>query len=238
MNTARTISTVLVMLPVAFGAIAQESDSRPKLEASASVDLVSGYIWRGQDLGGVSIQPGGSIGYYGFSLSAWGSSGFESKDTKEVDFTLGYAWKGLSVSITDYWFNNGPNYFHYAAHDTAHVWEAHVGYDFGFMALNWYTNFAGNDGVTTKGKRAYSSYVEVSAPFRIGVVDFKGELGATPYSTSFYNARGFAVTNVSLQAGHTFDFKEWCSLTVFAKATCNPRDEKMYMVGGVSFGIH
>ena len=35
----------------------------------------------------------------------------------------------------------------YSAHQTSHVFEANVGYDFGPHALNWYTNFAGNDGV-------------------------------------------------------------------------------------------
>ena len=44
-----------------------------KVEASVGADLVSGYIWRGQDLGNVSIQPSASISYRGFSLSGWGS---------------------------------------------------------------------------------------------------------------------------------------------------------------------
>lgn len=37
-----------------------------KVEASVGADLVSGYIWRGQDLGGVSIQPSLGISYKGF----------------------------------------------------------------------------------------------------------------------------------------------------------------------------
>ena len=51
--------------------------AQDKVEASVGADLVSGYIWRGQDLGNVSIQPSLSIAYKGFSLSAWGSVGFE-----------------------------------------------------------------------------------------------------------------------------------------------------------------
>ena len=50
--------------------------AQDKVEASVGADLVSGYIWRGQDLGNVSIQPSLSIAYKGFSLSAWGSVGF------------------------------------------------------------------------------------------------------------------------------------------------------------------
>ena len=79
--------------------------AQDKVEASVGADLVSGYIWRGQDLGGVSIQPSLGIAYKGFSLGAWGSVGFESTDTKEFDLTLGYSTGGFSVSVTDYWFN-------------------------------------------------------------------------------------------------------------------------------------
>ena len=42
------------------------------------------------------------------------------------------------------------------AYSTAHVFEAQVGYDFGPLAVNWYTNFAGADGV--KGKRQKSLF--------------------------------------------------------------------------------
>ena len=100
---------------------AAEAEST-KAEVTFSTDLVSTYLWRGQDLGGVSIQPGIGLSWRGLSLSAWGSSGFDEKDTKEVDLTLGYTWKGFTVSITNYWFDNGPGYFKYKAHDTAHVW--------------------------------------------------------------------------------------------------------------------
>lgn len=46
------------------------SMAQDKVEADIGADLVSGYIWRGQDLGNVSIQPSASVSYKGFSLSA------------------------------------------------------------------------------------------------------------------------------------------------------------------------
>lgn len=55
--------------------------------------------------------------------------------------------------MTDYWFNGGPGYFHYGTHHTSHVFEAQIGYDFGPLAVNWYTNFAGADGVNKDGDR-------------------------------------------------------------------------------------
>ena len=35
--------------------------AQDKVEASVGADLVSKYIWRGQDLGGVSVQPSVSL---------------------------------------------------------------------------------------------------------------------------------------------------------------------------------
>ena len=209
--------------------------AQDKVEASVGADLVSGYIWRGQDLGGVSIQPSLSVAYKGFSLGAWGSVGFESKDTKEMDLTLGYSTGGFSVSVTDYWFDGDAGYFHYGAHNTAHVFEAQLGYDFGPVAVNWYTNFAGADGVKENGDRAYSSYISVAAPFKLGGLDWTAEIGATPWETDFYGASGFAVCDLSLGASKDIKITKSFSLPLFAKATWNPRSEGAYFVVGLSF---
>ena len=60
-------TTFLSALAIAVPAMGMAQD---KVEASVGADFVSGYIWRGQDLGGVSIQPTLSVSYKGFSLSA------------------------------------------------------------------------------------------------------------------------------------------------------------------------
>lgn len=230
-KNVKKVITALVLLSVGTTAI----KAQDKVEASVGVDLVSGYIWRGQDLGGVSLQPGVSIAYKGFSLGAWGSVGIEGSDTKEMDLTLGYATGGFSVSVTDYWFNGGPGYFHYGAHNTSHVYEAQVGYDFGPVAVNWFTNFAGNDGVKSDGDRAYSSYISVAAPFRLGGLDWEAEVGATPWETDFYGANGFAVCNVSLKAAKDIKITNAFALPLFAQVIWNPRSEGAHIVVGLSF---
>lgn len=224
------MALALLSLAMPFTTKAQD-----KVEASVGADLVSGYIWRGQDLGGVSLQPSLGIAYKGFSLGAWGSVGIEGKDTKEFDLTLGYATGGFSVSVTDYWFNSGAGYFHYGAHSTAHVFEAQVGYDFGPLSINWYTNFAGADGVNKDGDRAYSSWVTLAAPFKLGGLDWTAEVGATPWANDFYGANGFAVCDISLGASKEIKITDSFSLPLFAKATWNPRSEGAYFVVGISF---
>ena len=100
--------------------------AQDKVEGSMAVDVVSQYVWRGQDLGNASIQPGLGISYKGLSLSAWGSVGLTSADdTKEFDLTLGYSAGGFNIGVTDYWFNAGLDgknrYFRYNSHSTNHV---------------------------------------------------------------------------------------------------------------------
>ncbi len=216
------------------GAMAQD-----KVETTIAADFVSQYYWRGLDLGAISLQPTLGLGYKGLSLTAWGSVGIsEPSDTKEFDLTLAYETGGFHVGVTDYWFNN-PNekYFAYKAHETSHVFEANVGYDFGPVALNWYTNFAGHDGYTKKGKRAYSSYFEATAPFKLGGCDWEAALGVVPYATSFYgDANGFAVTNVSVKATKDIKITKSFSIPLFAQVAANPSTEKAYLV--VGFTLH
>ena len=213
-------------------ALAQE-----KVETTLKADFVNEYIWRGLKCGDMAVQPTLGIGYKGLSLTAWGSYGLSNKDdVKELDLTLGYTIGGLNIGITDYWFSEGldpdARYFKYDAHSTNHVFEATVGYDFGPVALQWYTNFAGNDGQNKSGKRAYSSYMEASVPFRLATVDWTAAVGAVPYASSYYAANGFAVTNLTLRATKDIRVTDSFSIPLFAQLTGNPCSQKAYLVLG------
>ncbi len=211
--------------------------AQEKVETTICSDVVSSYIWRGQDLGNVSLQPTLGIGYKGLSLTAWGSVGLsDPSDTKEFDLTLGYTYGGLNVGITDYWFNVGLDmknrYFKYDAHGTNHIFEANVGYDFGLASVQWFTNIAGNDGMNKDGKRAYSSYVELTVPFKLATVDWTATAGAVPFFTDFYGTDGFAVTNLALKATKDIRVTETFSVPVFGQVIANPCSQKAYLVIG------
>mgnify|MGYP006916029999 CR=1 FL=1 len=222
----------LVMSMTAF---AQDSE---KIETTISGDVVSSYIWRGQDLGSAAVQPTLGVGYKGLSLTAWGSYGLvNTADTKEFDLTLAYTIGGLNIGVTDYWFDRGGldpdgRYFKYDAHGTNHVFETNIGYDFGPLALQWYTNFAGNDGANKDGKRAYSSYVEVVVPFKLATVDWTATAGAVPWATTSYGTTGFAVTNLSLKATKDIKITDSFSIPVFGQVAGNPCSQKAYLVFG------
>ena len=229
---------ILILTAILFTA-AVTAKAQDTLETTIGTDLVSQYVWRGQDLGGVSVQPTLGIGYKGLSLSAWGSAGLSNPaDTREFDLTLAYTIGGFNIGVTDYWFNAGLDplnrYFAYAADCTNHVFEANIGYDFGFASLQWYTNFAGNDGLTPDEKRAYSSYVEVSVPFVLGGVDWTAAAGAVPFATDFYGVEGFGVVNVALTASKDIRITDSFSIPVFAQVAANPYSRNAFFVFGIT----
>ena len=222
-------------------AMSMTTFAQDEIETTISGDIVSSYIWRGQDLGSAAIQPTLGIAYKGLSLSAWGSYAITNPaDTKEVDLTLAYTIGGFNIGITDYWTNDGGDpearYLKYEAHSTNHIFEANIGYDFGFASLQWFTNFAGNDGTNKDGKRAYSSYFEISAPFKLASVDWTATAGAIPYATTSYNGwtSGFAVTNLSLKATKDIKITDTFSVPIFGQVVANPCSQKAYLVFGLT----
>ena len=234
MKTFKVMALMLAGLASANAASAQDN-----VEASIGADVVSTYVWRGQKLDDAAVQPTAGISYKGLSLSAWGSYGITASNPfNELDLTLAYTTGGFNIGITDFW-NNAANtrYLLYDAHRTGHTWEANAGYDFGPVALQWYTIFAGFDGRTHEGKRAYTSYFELSAPFKLGGLDWSATVGAVPYNADggYYpdeKGEGFAVTNVSLKATKELKITDSFSVPVYAQIATNPSMQKAYLVFG------
>ena len=233
MKTIRTIILAWALLATAPAMKAQT------FKTDISADIVSRYIWRGSSMGEVSVQPTLGISAWGLSLSAWGSVGISNpQDAKELDLTLAYNIGGFNIGITEYWVEGGADpdnlYFRYAKGATNHVFEANVGYDFGPVAVQWYTNFAGNDAVGANGKPAFSSYAEVSVPFKLGGADWSFVTGVVPYATRFYNVDRFALVNVSLTASVDIPFSERFSLPIFATLAANPHARQVFFVVGIT----
>lgn len=226
----KKIAILFMGLVISMAVHAQE------IETMVGCDFVSSYIWRGQNLGNTSMQPTLGVEYKGLSLTAWGSVGLANLfDAKEFDLTLEYTTGGFNIGITDYWLDEGAEpeglYFKYGALSTNHVFEANVGYDFGFASLKWFTIFAGNDG-RYNGKRAYSSYFEVSVPFQLASVDWSLTAGAVPFATGFYGTTGFAVTNLALTVSKDIKVTDSFSIPVFAQVVANPCSQMAYFVFG------
>lgn len=214
--------------------------AQDKVAASASIDVVSRYICRGLPYGDVSIQPTAGLSYKGISLAAWGSYDIvNNKSDKEFDLILSYTTGGFNIGIIDYYtssYGEENRYFEFRAHETSHIWEANIGYDFGPVGIQWFTNFAGDDGVNKDGKRAYSSYTEIRAPFKLAYCDWSASIGIVPFDTDYYEVDGFAVTNVSLRCSKEITLCKK-SFPVFVEGICNPNSKKGYLVVGATVGL-
>ena len=226
---------------IASAMVATVAPLHAEIETSVSADVVSEYIFRGSKCGGAAIQPTLGVSAAGFEASLWGTVGIaNASDTKEFDLTLSYSIEGLSLGVTDYWFSSLDGgdpygrYFKYEEKATNHIFEAFVGYDFGFASISWYTNFFGND-FKANGDRAYSSYCELAAPFSLGGLDWSATLGFVPMETPLYFTEGFAVTNISLAAEKTLEISSSFSLPVSAGFTFNPCSDAAFFVLGLSF---
>jgi hypothetical protein len=226
----KIIFTLIIAL-VSLGAKAQDVDF------TLGADVVSSYIWRGGFGTGAAIQPAAGLSVGGFSLSAWGSVSFEGGD-KEVDFTATYEIAGLSIAVTDYWWEgeDALKYFMYKSRSTAHLFEATLEYKLPIekfpLSLSVNTMFAGADYSKANGDRAYSTYIAASYPFSIKEIALSASVGITP-SEGIY-ASDFSVVNIGLRASKELKITDSFSLPVFGEIITNPRSEDIFFVFGIS----
>ena len=227
------IYVIVALLPTAIMGVRAQS----QVECHLMADIVSNYIWRGQDMGHVSLQPELSVAWKGLSLAAWGSVGLTNHkdDVREIDLTLTYMTGGLSFGILDYWDDgNDSRYFYYKQNGTGHAFEGFISYDFGPVSASWQTYFAGNDYQNDNGKRAYSSYFELSAPFRFATCDWDAKVGLVPWKSGIYEVGGFNVANLSLRATKVIQITKSFDLPLFGRLVANPASQHFYFVFGLT----
>jgi hypothetical protein len=199
-------------------------------------DVVSSYVWRGADCGGFSVQPRVAVGWKGLELGAWASvelfQNDETANIKEFDLDLSYTIGGLSVGVTDYYFCDGKYLSDWSFNSSSlHHLEANLGYDFGAVALSWNTVLTGADH-QADGDRIYSSYVEVSAPFKVHDMECSVAVGASPWEDTF-TAEGnhkFNVVNCALTLNKSIK-----NVPLMGQVVYNPQSDATYFVVGVSF---
>ena len=164
---------------------------RPGVTLQVEMDLVSSYIWRGVYEAGPSLQPGLTLGIGNFTIAAWGSVDFTSSSYKEADLMLSYRLKNITFHLKDLYDEGSAsdrnpqisrNYFHFGA-DSPHRIEAGIEWQGSRkvpITLSWYTILFGARDVDTRGRRCYSSYVEVAYPFTVKTIDLKTGVGPRP----------------------------------------------------------
>jgi hypothetical protein len=233
--------------------------AQDKVTATASADLVTRYMWRGIDMAGVSIQPELNLAWQGLSLDIEGSNPLEKDGgVQDLNVTLGYSLYGFNIGVTDYWtadVDPRNRYFYYGGEtECPHQLEANIGYSCEYGSLQAYTMVYGND-YKIDGDRAYSTYIELSVPFRLGGLDWDARVGVTPMESAGYtyeeeyltesgkkktHTRGewmygesFTCNMASLRATKNLDFKHF-SVPVFVELHTNPYLQRANLVLGVT----
>lgn len=232
----------------AFVCVATLSGSVLKAEEPASAfsvefgaDVVSSYIWRGQELGGFSVQPSVTFTWTkpAISFGVWASAElFEKSNAANMtEFDLSLSWnpiESLTIGLTDYYLS-GNSYFSGWTWNAAatHNLEAQLAYDFGPVALSWNTCLTGPDHhFDGELKRNYSTYVELSAPYEVAGVKGSMAVGASLWDdglTAIGNDK-FNVCNISLSAE-----KEIFHLPMMGQIVFNPQTDNAYFVVGLTF---
>ena len=230
----KSIKIFFIALLLMTGGIAM-AQTKSQIEGDLHADFVSSYIWRGLQLGRVSFQPEMSVEWKGLSLTAWGSVGLTNHkdDRQEIDMTLQYQTGGLSLGVIDYWTDeNDKRYFYYKKGKTGHAFEGFVGYDFGPLSASWQTFFAGADYQEEDDKRAFSSYFQLEAPFRLATCDWEATAGFVPWESDYYETSGFSVTYLSLRTTKSIKITDSFSLPMFGQIVANPGSQNFYFVAG------
>ena len=234
----------------AFPCVAANDEGKDKgLSLEVGADVVSSYIWRGQNLGGLSIQPSLTFGWQGLFVSGWWNIGADNwkfqELNPEMDWTIGFDRWGVNVDVTHYYYFGNEKFLLRGHHDmtldenaSLSTLEAHAGFHLGDLiekvplSIDWYTTVAGGDSYmdeeTGALKRAYSTYVEVGYDFTLPFGTVIGaRVGLTPwrgaysgYEEVWTNAGTVALTNLNLRVEHEFELKH-LSLSFFAEGMLN-----------------
>jgi len=209
-----------------------QSDTIPAISTSIGVDVVSHYIWRGQDYGHTpSIQPGLSATWNNFTLGYWSAFRIAGSGDHEADFYIEKTIGPVTFSIWDYWSHSDSisnNYFDYTKNSTSHLFEAQVllsgGEKLPFNLLGSYL-FYGAD--PTK-----SLYFELQYLHTFGTIETQAFAGFQ--AKGEYYAPKPAFVNLGVNASKSIKITQKWSLPINLSFIVNPNTQKAYFVAGIT----
>ena len=198
--------TLFCVSAIPCNVYAEDNDGRG-ISLEVGADLVSSYLWRGYNLGGLSIQPSVTFDWRGLYLSGWANVGADSwtfqELNPELDITIGYENYGFALDLTHLYYFGGSKYFKGLGDAnnafSYNTMELHAGIVLGEwvekvpLSLDWYTTVLGYDPVLDdngiiivnangNAKRAYSTYIELGYDIELPLdIVLSLKLGFTPW---------------------------------------------------------
>lgn len=221
---------------------AQETEKGKKSPFSASLEITSKYLWRGQEYGlSPTVFPTLGYGVGGFSVYATGAYAFDSS-WREVDLCFSYSYKDFSVNIVDYFYPTPTyeldNYFEFSNDKTGHLLEGFLKYSPKSFPISVLvsTFFYGAD-KKENGSQAWSSYAELGYHYDFTDSNiFSVALGAS-LNKSLYNDfdAGLSIVNIALKYQTIIPIVKRYTIPVSAQYVVNPQRKKSYIA--FSFGL-
>jgi hypothetical protein len=223
---------MLSFLFTAISSVFAQTDTLPAISTSANVDLMSRYIWRGQEYSqSPSIQPGMSATWKDYTLGAWGAYKFTGAGSQETDFYLSKEIGPLNFAIWDYWSfcdTSTMDFFDYKKETTSHMLEAQIllsgGETLPFNLLGSYF-FYGAD--STK-----SVYLELQYQRSFGSTDMLLFAGFQPKGT--YYATEAAFVNIGIRLVKEMQVTDHWSLPLNISLIANPYCKSVYLIAGIT----
>ncbi len=219
-----------------LSAIAVETSS------SASVDIMSSYIWRGFELHeDVAVQPSVGITYGGFGANLWSDYNTDTEEAVETDLTLNYAFPIDKFSIE-------AGYIYFAldgANDTQELYLT-VGYDVILSpSITVYYDIEEGDGAFLTASIGHSFTLPKDMSLDLGVsVSYNAE---SKYSIGDYNefhnadlsaSLGIPVTentSITPMIAGTFALSDEAEAAI--EALSADGDESSFIYGGVNLTL-
>jgi hypothetical protein len=251
------LTKLLVVLVLLLSVKISNSQDKSNFTLKVSAELVSNYIWRGSPAytgnnGNIVLAPNfqPTLGFVfgGLEVGAWGSTDFTGA-FQEMDLYASYSLKGLTATITDYYWDASwasKPYFSYKSESTGHVLEGSLGYTFAKIPLkiSVATMFFGADkklmepGVEGSPENNYSTYIELGYSFEMNDYNFDAFIGMSPfdglYGDGYGNMTGFGVVNTGLTGYKKLKISDKLETTLRSSLIFNPQQEKAYLVLGIS----
>ena len=224
---------IVLFIAVLFSALSVKAYDWEKVSLSAGTEIFTDYNWRGQHLGGLSVQPYVDFGFYGFNLGVLASVGSGPYDdfnqfVPELDLSFSYTSpdKHFTLGLTHYYYFNGPFFGGGYELDNLGSSQSEIsvsvfGHDeypleFGFAMMfgagdYWSANVHLVMESETKAKKLFSTYIYLKYTIEVDDVEIIPEIGLSPapsmytyYDESTNKHVGFAMNNISCTCNYTF----------------------------------
>lgn len=241
----KILCTLIALMAIVISTNAYDFE---KFSVSGGAELNANYLFRGNVLGGISVQPWIEFSAYGITLGAWGSYGsgtydnFKDNSTnKEFDMFVSYTTPSdyVTLKITHFYYFDGSKFFNYSydkekygSSQTEVMCEIKPSSDYPFV-LSANVQVGGGDCLSYNtaylnyGKQ-WTTYISLRYELEIDKWYIEPEIGFSPWKSNYtyFNPDSgvhskFAMNNISCKVNYNFFTSDYVSMYMLAHVHFN-----------------